>query len=93
VDEDADLTMINTIDQMNFHQVEPGTPLGWFRQPKHQNLVAIDRFGNDQFFTHFAQDGGLLTAKTAMTIFMATTDPVVANTDCLLYYVTASSDQ
>lgn len=92
IDEDADLTMINTIDQMNFRRVEPGTALGWFRQREHQNLVAIDRFGNDQFLSHFDQQGGLLTATRPMTIFMATTDPVVANTDCLLYYVPDTSD-
>ena len=86
IDADADLTVINTIDQMNFHKVDPGTPLGWFKEKEHRNLVAADRFGEDQYETYFDQTGGLLCASVPMTIFMATTDPVVANTDCLLYF-------
>lgn len=87
IDEDADLTMVNTIDQLNFRRIEPGTTLGWFREKEHNNLVTNDGHGNDDFFNHFTQDDGLLTSSVPMTLFMATTDPVVANTDCLLYYV------
>jgi len=85
-DASADLTMINTIDQMNFRRIEPGTPLGWFKDKEHQNLVAPDRFGADRYDDCFEQTDGLLCARVPMTLFMATTDPVVANTDCLLYF-------
>ncbi|MBT4163100.1 MAG: succinylglutamate desuccinylase [Gammaproteobacteria bacterium] len=86
IDANADLTIINTIDQLNFRRIEPGTALGWFKEKQHRNLVAPDRFGNDQYESYFDQNDGLLCASRPMTIFMATTDPVVANTDCLLYF-------
>lgn len=86
IDTNADLTIINTIDQLNFRRIEPGTPLGWFKEKEHQNLVAPDRFGIDQYDACFDQTDGLLCARVPMKLFMATTDPVVANTDCLLYF-------
>ena len=86
VDENADLTMINSIDQFNFRTLQAGQVLGWFGRSQHGDLVARDRDGNDQFNRYFDQTDGLLRTREAMTLFMATTDPVVANTDCLLYF-------
>ncbi len=87
IDAAADLTMINTIDQMNFRRIEPGTPLGWFKETKvHQSLIATDRFGTNRYDDCFDQADGLLRARVPMTLFMATTDPVAANADCLLYF-------
>jgi hypothetical protein len=86
IDEQADLTIINTIDQLNFRTVAPGTILGWFAPHQHQNLVARDKNGTDMFGVYFDQTDGLLRTRESMTIFMATTDPGVANNDCLLYF-------
>lgn len=86
IDEHADLTVINTIDQLNFRQVPAGTTLGWFRDQSHRHLVALDRHGIDRFSDFFDESGGALRTKKAFTVFMATTDPGVANTDCLLYF-------
>ena len=83
----ADLTMINTIDQMNFKRIEPGTSLGWFKETRvHQSLIATDRFGTNRYDDCFDQADGVLRARVPMTLFMATTDPVAANADCLLYF-------
>ena len=87
IDEESDLTMINTIDQLNFRQIETGVTLGWFREREHQSLVAKNRHGEDRYQDYFAQEDGLLTTRTSMIIFMVTTDPVVANNDCLLYFI------
>ena len=86
VDESADLTMINSIDQFNFRTLPPGQTLGWFSGSAHRGLVARDPKGENQFAHYFDQTGGLLQTRQPMTIFMATTDPLVANTDCLLYF-------
>ncbi len=86
IDESADLTMINSIDQFNFRTLEPGQILGWFGNSHHGDLVARDAEGKDQYAHYFDQQGSLLKTQAPMTIFMATTDPVVANTDCLLYF-------
>ena len=87
IDTAADLTMVNTIDQLNFRRIEPGTLLGWFNEKKtHQSLIATDRFGTNRYVDCFDQADGLLRARVPMTLFMATTDPVVASADCLLYF-------
>ena len=82
----VDLTMINTLDQLNFRKLDAGVTLGWFRQGERRNLAAQDKAGKDQYDAHFSHEGGTLTTRVPMTIFMATTDPMVANNDCLLYY-------
>lgn len=87
LDEHSDLTMINTIDQLNFKRIDAGVTLGWFREMQHRSLIAQDRHGQDLYHESFAQDDGLLTSRVPMTIFMVTTDPVVANNDCLLYFI------
>lgn len=84
--EEASLTMINTIDQLNFRCVPAGHTLGWFTQLDHGHLCVINEEGEDVFEQFFSQDDGLLRTRQEMTLFMATTDPVVANTDCLLYF-------
>lgn len=84
--ETADLTIINAIDQLNFRHVPPGTVLGWFKSHRHKNLVARDNKGTDRYPDYFSHEDGVLTNRVPMTLFMATTDPVVANNDCLLYF-------
>ncbi len=84
--EDADLTMINTIDQLNFSVLPTGHTIGWFTASEHGHLHVVNDAGEDVFDQYFQQNDGLLTTRQEMTIFMATTDPVVANTDCLLYF-------
>ncbi len=86
IDASADLTMINSIDQFNFRKLPAGQTLGWFESREHRQLTARDVLGTDRYREYFDESGGQLTTRLPMTIFMATTDPVVANTDCLLYF-------
>ena len=88
--ETADLTVINAIDQLNFKVVEPGTVLGWFKAHEHRNLVARRSDGTDSYAHYFTHEDGVLSTRMPLTIFMATTDPVVANNDCLLYFTESS---
>lgn len=87
--EEADITLFNTIDQLNFSEVKSDTRLGWLGSDGIAGLRVTDEAGNnllDRFF--FARDGFLMT-KVKMNIFMATTDPYIAQNDCLLYLTTA----
>ena len=97
IDERARLTMINTIDQLNFETVEAGTTLGWFSPDQPLNhphtsdtgkleLTAYDSASNDRFDEFFSVEHGQLITNTDLVFFMATTDPRVAETDCLLYF-------
>ena len=83
---DAALTMINSIDQLNFQKINPGRTLGWYQPNSIPHLVAINAYGEDQIDELFSFAEGIVRNKVAMTLFMATTDPEVARSDCLLYF-------
>ena len=88
--ERTDLTLLNTIDQLNFREVPAGTTLGWYRNPVHKHLVALDAAGRNRFDDWFTESHETLTTLVPMTLFMATTDPLVANADCLFYFTPAA---
>lgn len=86
VQDDADLTMINTIDQLNFQIVRTGTNIGWLGRTGLDGLTAVNAAGSDLIHEYFHAFSGFLTTKQDMTVFMATTDPYIARQDCLLYF-------
>jgi|TARA_B100002003_G_scaffold252021_1_gene300402 hypothetical protein len=86
VQDDADLTLLNTIDQLNFQPVYAGTKIGWLGRSGLQGLRAINAKGDNLFHSFFHEVSGFLTTKQQLTIFMATTDPYIARKDCLLYF-------
>ncbi len=85
VQDEADITIINTIDQMNFLHVDPGTALGWLGAEHLSALRVMDQQGTDICCHLFAENEGFLINQVPMTLFMATTDPYIATRDCLLY--------
>ena len=86
VQDDADLTMVNTIDQMNFQTVKAGTNIGWLGRSGLDGMRAVNAQGDDLLHEYFHDVSGFLTTKQELTIFMATTDPYIARKDCLLYF-------
>ncbi|MDH5737862.1 MAG: succinylglutamate desuccinylase/aspartoacylase family protein [Gammaproteobacteria bacterium] len=85
----ADITIFNTIDQLNFTHVSKDTRLGWLAADGLAGLRVTDEAGHNllnRFF--FEKDGFLMTAMD-INIFMATTDPYIARDDCLLYLTAA----
>ncbi len=86
VQDDADLTMINTIDQLNFRRVEAGTSIGWLGRTGMEVLNAVNASGQNLIESFFHDVSGFLTTRQHLTIFMATTDPYIARKDCLLYF-------
>lgn len=85
VQDNADITIFNTIDQMNFMRVEAGTNLGWLGTEQLKPLRVVDQQGIDICHQLFAAKDGFLVNQVPMTLFMATTDPHIASNDCLLY--------
>jgi len=85
----ADITLFNTIDQLNFSRLEPGTALGWLGKSGLKGLRVNSATGEDLTNAYFVEANGFLTTRQAITLFMATTDPFVAETDCLLYLTPA----
>jgi hypothetical protein len=86
VQDDADLTVINTIDQLNFQHVMAGTNIGWMGRSGMEGLNALNTLGDDLIHDFFHDVSGFLTIRQDMTLFMATTDPYIARKDCLLYF-------
>lgn len=85
VDDQAGITIFNTIDQLNFRTLDANSAIGWIDHTNIQNLIVCDGEDNNLATEFFQTNEGILTTKTAMTIFMATTDSHIAKNDCLLY--------
>lgn len=86
VQNDADLTIFNTIDQLNFTGLSSGTNIGWLGTSGLDGLCAVNAEGADLLDKYFHESDGFLTTKRDITIFMATTDSFIARKDCLLYF-------
>ncbi|MCB1691995.1 MAG: succinylglutamate desuccinylase/aspartoacylase family protein [Pseudomonadales bacterium] len=89
VQDAADITMFNTIDQMNFTRVEAGSPLGWTGSGGLEHFRIVSADGEDLVPSFLAESDGFVVAAQPITLFMATTDPFVAKSDCLLYLTPA----
>ena len=85
VQDEADITIFNTIDQMNFSHLEAGTRLGWLGAEGLSPLRVISRDDTNHCDELFAEHESFLINRVPMTIFMATTDPYIASKDCLMY--------
>jgi hypothetical protein len=81
----ADITLFDTIDQLNFSRLQPGTALGWLSTKGLAGLKVMSAKGEDLTTVFFTERGGLLITLKTITLFMATTDPSIAHQDCLLY--------
>ena len=79
------ITMFNTIDQLNFQRIEAGTPLGWL-SPDGLEWFRIRGGNKEKVENYFCNNNGFLTTRKPFTLFMSTTDPYIAQKDCLLYF-------
>ncbi len=90
---DSHITMFNTIDQLNFQHVDADTPLGWLSPDGLARFRIRSNRGDERIEDYFYNSNGFLTTVRPLTLFMATTDPYIAQKDCLLYLApTAPTD-
>lgn len=85
VQDEADITLFNTIDQLNFSRVPAKTSLGWMGSNAMDALKVMTPEGINIVDSFFAEDNGFLVTTRSLILFMATTDPYIAQRDCLLY--------
>ncbi|MFT7688612.1 MAG: hypothetical protein ACI9FB_003976, partial [Candidatus Azotimanducaceae bacterium] len=85
VQDEADITIYNTIDQMNFSLIKAETTIGWTGENGVEDLYVKAPDGRNICNTLFFERDGFITTKVPMTIFMATTDAYIAGNDCLMY--------
>lgn len=83
------VTLPPDLEQLNFNYVEPDTRLGYLTGELTEVLQARTSEGENRLQHFFCVDDGCLIARVRMKFFMATNNPEIASTDCLLYFVSA----
>ena len=84
---DVDLTLPTHIDRRNFGVVLPDTPLAWVNGRGMGALMVRDEQGGNVADQYFRVCDGKLYAAKPLKLFMVTTNPMIARTDCILYAV------
>ncbi|MFT6386985.1 MAG: putative deacylase [Cellvibrionaceae bacterium] len=82
-----DVTLIDTIDQLNFSVINAQTQLGWVNRGDLNNFVVNDCKQHSTAKDWLRLHQGKLYPKTDAQFFMITTNPVIAIDDCLFYGV------
>lgn len=85
-----DVTLPEHIDRRNFGIVRPDTSLAWLGPQGMAKLQVLDEFGHNVTSNFFVERDGRLYPKTTLKLFMATTNPEIAVSDCLFYAVKES---
>lgn len=90
----VDITLLDQVDQFNFRPVPPGTLLGWVRSPEVLDRLRLaDAKGNNRFDQFFELCGNKLQTNAPQKLFMVTTRPDIALSDCLLYSAVESEHE
>jgi hypothetical protein len=86
------LTLPVDIEHHNFGAVTPNTLLGWCAGDLREVLHATDVTGVDRLAELLRVEEGVLYPARTLRLFMVTTNPEIAASDCLFYAV-CESDQ
>jgi hypothetical protein len=84
---DRDITVRADIEQFNFTPIEPDQMLGWLDADGLQHLVIGSDYQPHEVSEFFQVNAGKLYPARHMRLFMATTRPDIAASDCLFYFV------
>ena len=82
---DVDLTLKPDLEHYNFGTVPAGTALGWLGVEGLAALTARDPTGHERLEELYCTDGRHLQLAKPMKLFMITTNPQIAERDCLWY--------
>ncbi|WP_461481755.1 M14 family metallopeptidase [Porticoccus sp.] len=82
-----DITLPLHIDRRNFGVARPGSPLAWLGARGLDALRLVDALGNNVIEQYFVAREGKLYPAITLKLFMVTTSPLIAVSDCLLYAV------
>lgn len=84
---DYDLTLRCDIEHLNFGTVDADTQLGWAQADGIDLFTAKDAGGRCAVSKLVRVERGKVYAAQPLRLFMITTNPDIAHTDCLLYAV------
>lgn len=86
---ERDLVLPPDIERLNFGWLEADTTLGWLGERGLEALRLSDGIGRPEVDALFYQEGNELRLRRPSKLFMITTDPGIALSDCLFYMVAA----
>lgn len=81
------ITLKPDIEHHNFSEVTPQTPLGYLNADALQWLTAKNTRGENVLKRHFEVRDGVFFPRHQLKLFMITSNPVIAKSDCLFYLV------
>ena len=84
---DRDITVRADIEHFNFAPVAADEMLGWLGEEGLQHLHISSDQHDHAVAEFFRAEGGMLYPRRDMRLFMATTRPDIAASDCLFYFV------
>lgn len=84
---EVDITLPLHIDRRNFGVARPDSPLAWLGAKGLSSLRVTDARGHNVIDQYFVAREGKLYPSTTLKLFMVTTKPLIAASDCLLYAV------
>lgn len=87
--EQADITLLPTLEHHNFGFIEADTLLGFLRGNLDDLLTARDSLGRQTLRDNFTLEQGVLKTARRLKLFMVTSNPEIALKDCLFYLVPA----
>lgn len=83
--EDVDLDLLPEVDQYNFLEIQPGTPLARVHHERTLPLRAEDEYGQDVSARYFDVRDGYVCNVVPLMPSMMTLDVEVVRQDCLCY--------
>jgi hypothetical protein len=83
-EEGRELTVSSDLDRHNFETLAAGTAIGWVKNSVCP-LELRDGAGRDRASDYFRVEGPRLITRRAFVPIMITTDPAIAESDCLFY--------
>jgi hypothetical protein len=87
----ADLTLRADADKLNFDILHSGEQIGWAGPGQLDVLLALDAKGHNRVMELFSIINGHLHIAQTGRILMMTTDPIMASSDCLFYFLPAKT--
>ena len=84
---DRDITVRQDIEKFNFAPVDASSMLGWLDAEGLEHLQIGSDYQPHNVDEFFRVEGGQLYPQRHMRLFMATTRPDIAASDCLFYFV------
>ncbi|MCZ6830185.1 MAG: succinylglutamate desuccinylase/aspartoacylase family protein [Gammaproteobacteria bacterium] len=84
---DRDITVRDDIEQFNFAPVHAGEMLGWLDEDGLDHLLISGGPDDHPPVEYFRVEDGQLYPRRTLRVFMATTRPDIAASDCLFYFI------